>query len=317
MGRLVHRPCEGAFAVWPCPWPRGWWYYTHHSPCCPCHHQPLTVPQHCHVQACSNGCTVLPVDDKMAVIASYGFSVSELEGVDLASGKVLWRGVDSTTATGLSCSGATVAHKHLFFGCPCEVEEQAAAAVEDGQEGEAAGAMQGGSGRYMSPARAAAAAVLATGADVAARPASASPSRVRSSSGAGGRTIAQPTTAAISAFTTSTSSAATVTTRLPLRKAAAKPPLCAYAVSTDTGEAAWSSRLGVRDNSSFPVASGAVGLLPLVVGDAVVIATAGWVHALDRAGGRALWSYELPAGQQLQVRGTVCVGVWVWDNDKT
>ncbi|PNW86574.1 hypothetical protein CHLRE_02g092200v5 [Chlamydomonas reinhardtii] len=251
-------------------------------------------------KACSNGCTVLPVDDKMAVIASYGFSVSELEGVDLASGKVLWRGVDSTTATGLSCSGATVAHKHLFFGCPCEVEEQAAAAVEDGQEGEAAGAMQGGSGRYMSPARAAAAAVLATGADVAARPASASPSRVRSSSGAGGRTIAQPTTAAISAFTTSTSSAATVTTRLPLRKAAAKPPLCAYAVSTDTGEAAWSSRLGVRDNSSFPVASGAVGLLPLVVGDAVVIATAGWVHALDRAGGRALWSYELPAGQQLQ-----------------
>ncbi|KAG2435087.1 hypothetical protein HXX76_007174 [Chlamydomonas incerta] len=249
-------------------------------------------------KACSNGCTVLPVDDKMAVIASYGFSVSELEGVDLATGKVLWRGVDSSTATGLSCSGATVAHKHLFFGCPCE-EDQAAEAAE------AVGTTEANSGGNVSPVRAAAAAVLASAGAAPGR-AAGSRSRVRGSGGSRARTLARTTGsvfAAGRAATTTSASSSTSTTAavtLPLRKAAAKAPLCAYAVSTDDGEAAWSARLGGGDNTSFPVASGAVGMLPLVVDDVVVIATAGWVHALGRADGKALWSYQLPAGQQLQ-----------------
>ncbi|KAG2428595.1 hypothetical protein HYH02_014297 [Chlamydomonas schloesseri] len=283
-------------------------------------------------KACSNGCTVLPVDDKMAVIASYGFSVSELEGVELATGKVLWRGVDSSTSTGLSCSGASVAHKHLFFGCTCEEEVAEAEEQEQEQEQEevveAVGKEAGkqGTGRTVSPVRAAAAAVLVTTAGGAGP--SAARSRVRSSSGdaAAGRALgatgsataaAQLPAAAVAAAAATSSATRTTTTTTttrtttaaaadggrsqPLRRGGVKAaPLCAYAVSTDTGEAAWSSRLGGGDNSSFPVASGAVGLLPLVVEDTVVIATAGWVHALERTGGKALWNFELPLGQQLQ-----------------
>ncbi|KXZ44317.1 hypothetical protein GPECTOR_69g410 [Gonium pectorale] len=248
-------------------------------------------------KACSGGCTVLQVTDHTAVIASYGFTVSELEAIDLQSGKVLWRGVESSSEPALACSGAVVAHRHLFFGCPCSQDEDG-----DGQDAQLA--------RQKGQVVTAAAAAVAAAAGAQPRP-----GRVGASARLRALTSRWEEVAAGEAQGTAPGS--TVSEAAPARAAAAadgaapagrghRDPddraaqrLCGFAVSTDSGEAVWRSRLE-DDNSTFPVAAGAGGLLPLVVGEVVVLATQRAVHALDRSSGRRLWSFKLPAGQELK-----------------
>ncbi|PNH01766.1 hypothetical protein TSOC_012307, partial [Tetrabaena socialis] len=218
-------------------------------------------------KACSEGCAVLQVDGSTAIIVSYRFTASELEGVDLPSGKVIWRGVDSSTDLDGSCSGAVVAHRHLYFGCPCGTEELAGAgeAVEQAEEQREAGS-----------AAAAAAAAAAAG---------------RPGAGGGGAALEGGDGVGTAAAGSTAASAPGVAgpahrrRRRVLRSDASPARLCGYAVSVDTGEAAWRSRLG-SDNSSFPGGAGSGGLLPLVSAEAVVFASQAAVHALERLGGK-------------------------------
>ncbi|GLI64163.1 hypothetical protein VaNZ11_007348 [Volvox africanus] len=77
------------------------------------------------------------------------------------------------------------------------------------------------------------------------------------------------------------------------------PRLCAFALSSRNGEKVWKSDLG-SDRSGFPVQAGANAMLPLVVGEDLVLATRAAVHVLDRSTGKRRWTFELPLGQELQ-----------------
>ncbi len=235
------------------------------------------------IKACATGCAVLLSDERTAIVMSYSFTVSEVEAVDLASGKVIWRGVDSSTDAGSSCSGAIVEHKRLYFGCPCGDEGKGAGGGEPGEGGDGrvnsdrdhdhdhdhdhyhdGGEGGGGGGGDGGPE---------------------GTSEHGSWGGSGDAVQAAASAELLHQRQEQQGS------RGGLAKGKGEQ-LCAFAVSAETGEPVWKTPL--HDNSSFPAGGGGDsgagrgrgGLLPLLAGETLVLATQAAVHGVDRGSGK-------------------------------